>query len=323
MADSMSLSPGFLCLKHVDNAVLVAKSIVNSRLLVPDMGAVAYVFRDYASDTKQTEAGDIPIFLKPECKRIQQAPPAKDYAVLSLDTVTSTHSVLEALIKHAAFESVDLLVTSKQQIRGRGRRGDRVWSSPPGGVMFSFTHRFGLQSMMGQHVGFLQHLISLAIVQSVPQVSELRIKWPNDVYYKKSKIAGVVVNCHMGTKDAVALIGVGVNLDNHVPSDCLNRILREDRGSNELIQSHDLISDIVRKFKESTALLQSATDFEQIKQSYMEKWMHTGQEVTFQGQALVVQGVDEQGFLRAKPKDGGGSAVTIGFDLEDVSLPVT
>lgn len=316
----MSLSPGYFCLKQVDNAVHIARSIVNTRLVVADMGPVAYVFRDTAPDAEPAEAGDIPIFLQPE--PYSNAPLIKDCAVLSLDSVTSTHSLLEALVKHGAFDSTDLLVTSKHQIQGRGRRGERVWSSPPGCAMFSFTHRFGIHSMIGEHMGFLQHLVSLSVVQSVPQIPDLKIKWPNDVYYKRSKVAGVVVNCHMGTKEVVALVGVGVNVDNVTPTDCLNRILREDLKSDQQIEPKDLISQIVLNFRRSAALLKSPNDFEEVRQSYMKRWMHTGQEMRYKGKDLVIKDVDEQGFLRVRPKDGG-SEMTIGYDYDDVSLLVT
>ena len=317
----MSLSCGYFSLRNVDNAFRIAKRLINHRLCMPDEPGISYVFREVGACKQAAQDEGIPIFVMSDdaadCD--PNAILIPNTAVLSFDTVTSTQSVLEAMVKDEAFEKLDLLVTSRQQLQGRGRRGRRVWTSPLGCAMFSFSHRLSASSLMGQRLGFLQHLISLSIVKSVPLIPSLKIKWPNDVYYGASKVAGVIINCHMTSQDIVALAGVGINVNNDTPSVCLNSILKSDLSSEERIEEGRLICDVVTHFKQSVQKLESEEALAKATADYTDRWMHSGQEMLHKGQKFVISGVDEQGFLVAAPSDGGPK-VTMGFDFEDVNL---
>jgi len=66
--------------------------------------------------------------------------------------------------------------------------------------MFSLQIESTLKSGIGQHLPLLQHLVSLAVVESVRTLGmgyeniDLRLKWPNDIYAgAQHKVGGVVV----------------------------------------------------------------------------------------------------------------------------------
>ena len=66
--------------------------------------------------------------------------------------------------------------------------------------MFSLQFEVLLGSGIGKRLTLLQHLISLAVVESVKSLNDgyenidLRLKWPNDIYAGSNyKIGGVVV----------------------------------------------------------------------------------------------------------------------------------
>ena len=66
--------------------------------------------------------------------------------------------------------------------------------------MFSLQIESNLKSGIGQHLPLLQHLVSLAVVESVRTLGmgyeniDLRLKWPNDIYAgAQYKVGGVVV----------------------------------------------------------------------------------------------------------------------------------
>jgi biotin--protein ligase len=66
--------------------------------------------------------------------------------------------------------------------------------------MFSLQFEATLKSGIGKRLTLLQHLISLAVVESVKSLKDgyenvdLRLKWPNDIYAgSQYKIGGVVV----------------------------------------------------------------------------------------------------------------------------------
>lgn len=167
----------------------------------------------------------------------------------------------------------------------------------------------------------MQHIVCLSVVQSLPQIPSLRIKWPNDVYYKRDKISGLIVNCNMDAKEITALIGVGINLDNTEPTDCINRILCEEIGSDIRIRKEQLIPAVINNFRNSVSQLKTEKDFQQLKEMYTEKWMHSGQKMKHEGKELLICDVDDQGFLLAESCDDG-TQVVVGHNFEGISLPV-
>ena len=67
--------------------------------------------------------------------------------------------------------------------------------------MFSLQFEATIKSGIGKRLTLLQHLISLAVVESVKSLNnryenvDLRLKWPNDIYAgPQYKIGGVVVH---------------------------------------------------------------------------------------------------------------------------------
>ena len=86
--------------------------------------------------------------------------------------------------------------------------------------MFTVQLHISLTSKLGQHISFLQHLLGLAIVQSLRQeygYSELPIylKWPNDIYYESSiKIGGVLVEA--STFGGEVIVNAGMCFHNFI-----------------------------------------------------------------------------------------------------------
>jgi biotin--protein ligase len=97
--------------------------------------------------------------------------------------VDSTQRVLHHLSKPVA-ALVDTACVADTQTAGKGR-GDNIWSSPPGCLLFSFN----FASTDGTRLPFAQYLISLALIKAVRSLGgchdlQVKIKWPNDIYAK-------------------------------------------------------------------------------------------------------------------------------------------
>lgn len=79
--------------------------------------------------------------------------------------------------------------------------------------MFSFPLKVDLQSKLGRKLGYIQHLVALSIVDgicSLPgyETLELKLKWPNDIYYgAKVKLGGVLVNSSVLNNVVHCIIG--------------------------------------------------------------------------------------------------------------------
>lgn len=82
----------------------------------------------------------------------------------------STHTFIRNL------KNVDgLAVIARKQTSGEGRSKNQ-WLSPDGCALFSFQLIIPLSSPLGRKLPLLQHLVSLAIVTSIANDNEYKVK---------------------------------------------------------------------------------------------------------------------------------------------------
>ncbi|MBC7010816.1 bifunctional biotin--[acetyl-CoA-carboxylase] ligase/biotin operon repressor BirA [Pseudoalteromonas sp. BZK2] len=129
--------------------------------------------------------------------------------------IDSTNSeLMRRLQTEVSLPSGSVLVAEMQQA-GRGRRG-RVWQSPFGAnLYFSYFWRLddGLQAAMGVSIA-----VGLAVYDTLKALYQLdaELKWPNDIYLNREKLAGVLVELDGQPQGPCQLvIGIGINL--HMP----------------------------------------------------------------------------------------------------------
>jgi BirA family transcriptional regulator, biotin operon repressor / biotin---[acetyl-CoA-carboxylase] ligase len=104
------------------------------------------------------------------------------------------------------------LIIAKEQTSGHGRRG-RKWISPPGNIYGSFVVRKILPIPQLTAIGALSALQTL---RDCAPALQFWVKWPNDIYVKSLKIAGVLSETHSpenSNKPDGAVIGIGINLN--------------------------------------------------------------------------------------------------------------
>ncbi|MEG3759623.1 bifunctional biotin--[acetyl-CoA-carboxylase] ligase/biotin operon repressor BirA [Pseudoalteromonas carrageenovora] len=126
--------------------------------------------------------------------------------------IDSTNSeLMRRLQSKAELESGKVIVAEMQQA-GRGRRG-RVWQSPFGAnLYYSYFWRLddGLQAAMGVSIA-----VGLAVYDAIKALYQIgvELKWPNDIYINKQKLAGVLVELDGQPQGPCQLvIGIGINL---------------------------------------------------------------------------------------------------------------
>ncbi|CAM3727815.1 bifunctional biotin--[acetyl-CoA-carboxylase] ligase/biotin operon repressor BirA [Vibrio aquimaris] len=101
---------------------------------------------------------------------------------------------------------------SEYQLKGRGRRG-REWISPFGTNLYLSMY-WRLDAGMAAAMG-LSLVVGVAIVEALEQLNlkEVKLKWPNDLYYQDRKLAGILVEMSGQAGGAANLvIGMGLNL---------------------------------------------------------------------------------------------------------------
>jgi BirA family transcriptional regulator, biotin operon repressor / biotin---[acetyl-CoA-carboxylase] ligase len=93
------------------------------------------------------------------------------------------------------------LVTADEQSAGRGRQG-RVWTAPPrSAVLMSLVVREPRE--------MLPLTAAVAVCDALPV--DCAIKWPNDVWLDRRKLAGILVEGR--PQQGWAVLGVGLNVD--------------------------------------------------------------------------------------------------------------
>jgi BirA family transcriptional regulator, biotin operon repressor / biotin---[acetyl-CoA-carboxylase] ligase len=128
--------------------------------------------------------------------------------------VDSTNDVARRLAAELP-RTACLLVAAEEQTAGRGRGSNRWWTGA-GSLAFSLLvdpSRYGIEVRYGC-------MVALAAATAVIETATLHlpspavgIRWPNDVYIGRRKLAGILVEA---LADGRQIIGVGLNVNNSV-----------------------------------------------------------------------------------------------------------
>nr|XP_046265949.1 biotin--protein ligase isoform X2 [Scatophagus argus] len=203
------------------------------------------------------------------------------HTLLYAEVVTSTMDLLGGLTFYLP-KDVGLITVAARQIQGRGR-GKNAWLSPPGCAMFTLRVQVELSSKLGQKIPFMQHLAALAVVEAVRtlpgyQDIDLRVKWPNDIYYSNlMKLGGVLVTSTVIGSTFHLLIGCGFNVTNSNPTVCINDLIQQyNIQHNCNLEPLSCAQLIARTVSYLEALINSFQQGgpEAILPTYYKRWLH-------------------------------------------------
>ncbi|MFZ4478306.1 MAG: biotin--[acetyl-CoA-carboxylase] ligase [Rhodoferax sp.] len=125
-----------------------------------------------------------------------------------VEVVPQIDSTNTELMRRARSGQLDpVLLVAQQQSAGRGRMG-REWLSGEGPAS-SLAFSLGLALSPRDWSG-LSLAVGLSIVQSLH--ADLRLKWPNDVWWHGRKLAGILIETACVGSSRYAVVGVGINV---------------------------------------------------------------------------------------------------------------
>ena len=142
----------------------------------------------------------------------RQLPPPARSCLSRLEVVWETDSTNARLLAAPAPVAGCRVLLAERQSAGRGRRG-RAWVSPlAANLYFSVSRRFHTPLA---RMGGLSLAVGVALAEAVAAlgVSGAGVKWPNDVWVGRRKLAGVLIETGGelgGPLDVV--VGVGLNV---------------------------------------------------------------------------------------------------------------
>jgi BirA family biotin operon repressor/biotin-[acetyl-CoA-carboxylase] ligase len=136
--------------------------------------------------------------------------------IIKLDTINSTNDFL----KQYAIEKLPqnfTVVVAKNQTKGRGQMGE-TWQSEYGkNLTFSVLVRDLL--IARPDVFILNKAVALAVLYTLEKfkISNLAIKWPNDILSENKKLVGILIENTFKTNENIqSIIGIGINVNQTV-----------------------------------------------------------------------------------------------------------
>jgi BirA family biotin operon repressor/biotin-[acetyl-CoA-carboxylase] ligase len=215
------------------------------------------------------------------------------------DSLTSTNNFL---FDQAVATGAEICLTEYQSA-GKGRRG-RQWVSPFGSNIYlsvSWQYQQGPATVSGLS---LAAGVAVGRALTLVGVSDIGLKWPNDIYWQQKKLGGILVEVRGDSEGPCSVVvGIGINLvlsataASHIdqPWVDLRTINNGERTGRNL-----LIATILNQ------LIPIMADFDQTGiQALVDEWrrydcMHGKQVTLIAGNnniTGVVQGIDDQGLI--------------------------
>ena len=187
------------------------------------------------------------------------------------DVVGSTNDIVAGWLREGAPE-VCVAITDVQT-SGRGR-GDRTWTAPPAAALL-LSIGFRPTWLEPEHAWRLAAIVTLTMAEACEIAAGLRagtvqLKWPNDLVAIDSgsgdvrKLAGVLGETDgLGTADARAIIGIGVNADwkpEDFPRDLATSMTSlAELAPGQVIDRHVIIHVFLERLQKSVSNLQAGT----------------------------------------------------------------
>jgi BirA family transcriptional regulator, biotin operon repressor / biotin---[acetyl-CoA-carboxylase] ligase len=131
------------------------------------------------------------------------------FRIETFDSLPSTQDEMRSKLECG--ENVHgLVIRALEQTSGRGQRA-RDWQSNRGGSYQTLAVRDEGSRLNKPYAAIV---IAIGLAQVMPEYGiQVGIKWPNDLYYRNKKVAGILCEVVQGH----LLIGIGMNVNNDVP----------------------------------------------------------------------------------------------------------
>ncbi len=224
------------------------------------------------------------------------------FEIVSIESTPSTNTLMQQMyLDGKCFDG--LVLKTDYQTHGKGLQSNTWFSSPSANLLFSIGLETSFIEPSRQFL--LTKMISIALLRSLHNVlmidEELSIKWPNDLYYKNRKLAGILVNNMIkGSSLDYSIVGVGLNVnETDFPAGIPNPVSMTQIG-NQAYDRAKILDMILLQLSQTIEMLRSSTT--SLDELYLKHLLYFQQwrEYKFEGNNLTakIQGVDKYGHLQ-------------------------
>lgn len=168
-----------------------------------------------------------------------------EHRIIYTEETTSTNTFIKDIIAGKPETENLTLVYTGFQTAGRGQRGN-TWESEKGKNL-TFSVLIKPKGLPANEQFLISEISSLAVRDLLMRhCTDIRIKWPNDVYWKDKKICGMLIENSIDSSGlSYSISGIGININQEVfVSNAPNPIsLKNITGKDYVLQ--DMIAEFM------------------------------------------------------------------------------
>jgi len=231
------------------------------------------------------------------------------------ETLDSTNSAAKRLWQNGDQEA--MLVLSREQTAGKGRRG-RQWLSPKDqGVFMSMLLTPDIEPV---HGSMLTLVAGLAVCEAIEELTGLEpmIKWPNDLVLNNKKICGILTEMSAEV-DFIhyVVVGIGVNVSQEEFDDQIETMATSiGQVWGRTLSRPDLIGKIIEKFEVHYKEFLLVKDLSFLVRAYNARCINVGAKLRVSSRNATIEGegigVNPDGTLQIRLADGTITSVNAG-----------
>ena len=239
--------------------------------------------------------------------------------IIKLNAIDSTNNYLKKIIVDEGISDYTV-VTAKFQTEGKGQLGTK-WDSEDSKNLICSVYKKDI-NIKAQDQFVISALVSLALIKTLRKanLSNLHIKWPNDIMSDNKKICGILIENIVKEnyiKDSVIGIGLNVNqtIFNNLPNaTSIKNLLGTSYSKDEIL--NDLVKNIEFFFNE---LKKASTN--SIFKTYEDALFRINVPSTFKNSkgdifSGYIKGVTKLGKLKVMIEDN----LIESYDLKEISM---
>ena len=99
---------------------------------------------------------------------------------------------------------------AREQTHGKGQHG-RVWSATKDSSILLSIRRNFLATVMLNGLSLVIAMAVIKVLEDDYDISQLKLKWPNDIYFNGKKLAGILLENKFSKNIQTVIIGLGLN----------------------------------------------------------------------------------------------------------------
>jgi BirA family biotin operon repressor/biotin-[acetyl-CoA-carboxylase] ligase len=149
--------------------------------------------------------------------------------IIQIESLDSTNNYIANLMNVGKIDH-GMVILAEVQRNGKGQRGSKWLSNPGENLIFSMFLDTATLSVNHQFV--LTEFVSISVCNALKKIGiDSVIKWPNDIFVNKKKIAGILIeNQIKGLNLNGTIVGIGLNINQVHFSDLNATSIKIEKG---------------------------------------------------------------------------------------------